>query len=100
MICIAMKGHDYDDDFYEIIRKFFPGESIQFIESVDEGDRGSIIFSSTYHAPDIHTKVYFPGCREVFANTHTLDEMQIQDENVVRYEIIKSLILGLNSLEI
>ncbi|MDO5712956.1 MAG: hypothetical protein Q4Q07_00865 [Tissierellia bacterium] len=100
MICIAMQGHDYDDDFYEIIRKFFPEESIKFIDTLDEGERGCIIFSSTYQEPVVDTKIFFPGYREVFHNTVTLDDAQVEDENIIRYEIIKSLILGLNSLEI
>lgn len=100
MIYIVMKGHDYDDDFYEIIRKFFPGEGIRFVDSVEEADREGITFSSIYQDPVVETVILFPGGREVFRDEITLTEEQKKDENALRYEIIKSLIMGLNSLEI
>lgn len=100
MICIAMQGHDYDDDFYEIIRKFFPVEKIRFVDSPEDAPEDAISFFSTYQDPTVETRILFPGNVQVFSEVKSLTPEQRGDEDLLRYEIIKSLLLGINSLEL
>lgn len=100
MIYVSMQGHDYDDDFYEIIRAVYTEESIVFVDSPSEINENSISFISIYQEPIIQTKTFLPGKREIFSEEITLTSDQRKDENVIRHEVIKSFVNGINAIEL
>lgn len=99
MVNIIINGHDYDDDFYEIIKKFFPKEELNFTNTVADLKGNSISFISSYDNGLINTVILLPQGKEIFNEEINLSQSQQEDEHTVRYELIKSLITGINRIK-
>lgn len=99
MVNIVINGHDYDDDFYEIIKKFFPKEELNFTNTIADFSSNSISFISSYNQGLINTIILLPQGKEIYNEEINLSQSQQDDENLVRYEVIKSLITGINNIK-
>lgn len=96
MIKVLIEGHSYKHDLFELIRVFFLGEEIEFIDEYDNNTKGLFINSSlltmNYKTFAI-SKLYNNGelIREILVDISDIHIQTLNDNRITKNAIKKSI---------
>ena len=88
MIKVLIEGHSYKHDLFELIRVFFPGEEIEFINEDDTDTEELLIHSSLLDRAD-----YNLACSKIYKDGNLIKEIIINIDDIHIQGISKSLFM-------
>lgn len=96
MIKVFIEGHSYKHDLFELIRVFFPGEEIEFINEDDTDTEELLIHSSLLDRADYNlacSKIYKDGnlIKEIIINIDDIHIQGISKSRIIKNAIKKSI---------